>query len=337
MPVRLPAAHGDDARRRGRRTFVHWQRQPVWVDVHSLPGARSTLLPIWPLAAGALFPHPSDFRGVAIQVQQILDECARDLVRLPNGFTQPVRQSDGEGGGPAELLELGNWRQELAYDWRERYPQRRALAAGARTPCPDAERTVTVDRNTAQPGHEPPALSILGGSMAPALELSVNHEGRVLRRRPTRPCAVRAGDGKLGHNGVEMQACFAKLGPREAADGEPSPECGYLTDLEAARPYRRDLHIVVETARRVLAASCIARLDPTTGLAAIEPQGVRPENRRRGLAGALYTHAPQLIYAAGGREIVVHPRGDGGYQAPLGAYVRCGLCKVGRTQLYARS
>ncbi len=71
-----------------------------------------------------------------------------------------------------------------------------------------------------------------------------------------------------------------------------------LTDVEAAWPYRRDLHIVVEAPDRVLAASCIAWLDPTTGTAAIEPLGVRPEYRRRGLASALCMHAAQLVHAA---------------------------------------
>jgi GNAT superfamily N-acetyltransferase len=109
-----------------------------------------------------------------------------------------------------------------------------------------------------------------------------------------------------------------------------------LTDVEAAWLYRRDLHILVEAPDRVLAASCIAWLDPTAGTAAIEPLGVRPEYRRRGLAGALCVHAAQLVHAAGGTEVVVHPRGDAGYPAPLGAYLRCGFRKVGRTRLYAR-
>jgi GNAT superfamily N-acetyltransferase len=96
-------------------------------------------------------------------------------------------------------------------------------------------------------------------------------------------------------------------------------------------------HLVVEAPDRVLAASCIAWLDPTTGTAAIEPLGVRPAYRRRGLAGALCRHAAQVVRAAGGREIVVHPLGDGGYPAPLGAYLRCGFHRVGRTRLYVRS
>ena len=45
---------------------------------------------------------------MAIQVQQVLGQSARDLVGLSNCSTQPVRQPDDERGGPAELLDLGN-------------------------------------------------------------------------------------------------------------------------------------------------------------------------------------------------------------------------------------
>ena len=110
-----------------------------------------------------------------------------------------------------------------------------------------------------------------------------------------------------------------------------------LTDVEAAWQYRRDLHTVVDASDGVLAASCLSWVDPTTSIAAIELLGVRPEYRRLGLVGAFCKHAAQLVYAAGGREIEVHPRGDGGYPASLGVYLRCGFRRVGHTQLYARS
>ena len=35
--------------------------------------------------------------------------------------------------------------------------------------------------------------------------------------------------------------------------------------------------------------------------------------RWQGLAGALCVHAARLVHAAGGTEVVVHPRGDAGY------------------------
>jgi GNAT superfamily N-acetyltransferase len=109
-----------------------------------------------------------------------------------------------------------------------------------------------------------------------------------------------------------------------------------LADVQATWLYRRDLHFVVEAPDHTLAASCIAWLDPTTGTAAIEPLGVRPAYRRRGLAGALCLRVAQCVQAAGGHEVVIHPRGDAAYPAPLGAYLRCGFRRVGQTRLYAR-
>lgn len=109
-----------------------------------------------------------------------------------------------------------------------------------------------------------------------------------------------------------------------------------LAAVQHSWPYRRDLHVVVQAPGGGLAASCIAWLDPATGVAAIEPLGVSPGHRRRGLAGALCLHAARLVRAAGGGELVIHPRGDAAYPAPRGAYLRCGFAEVGRTRIYAR-
>jgi ribosomal protein S18 acetylase RimI-like enzyme len=124
--------------------------------------------------------------------------------------------------------------------------------------------------------------------------------------------------------------------PSFSAEATSTLTAQMLADIQAAWTYQRDLHIVVEATDQTLAASCIAWLDPTTHSATIEPLGVRPEYRRRGPAGALCMRMAQLIHAAGGREIVVHPRGDAGYPAPLGVYLRCEFHNVGRTRLYAR-
>jgi GNAT superfamily N-acetyltransferase len=109
-----------------------------------------------------------------------------------------------------------------------------------------------------------------------------------------------------------------------------------LAAVRDSWPYRQDLHVVAQAPDGMLAASCIAWLDPATGVAAIEPLGVCPGHRRRGLAGALCLHAACLVRAAGGRELVIHPRGDAAYPAPRGAYRRCGFAEVGRTRSYAR-
>src|SRR6266851_3479542 len=94
---------------------------------------------------GWRLPHDDDWRGVAIEVQQVLGKNARNLVGLSDCSTQPVSQSDDVRAGPADLLDLGNQRlavatgkrghqddrayllpgfveqrKELAYDWRQR-------------------------------------------------------------------------------------------------------------------------------------------------------------------------------------------------------------------------
>lgn len=109
-----------------------------------------------------------------------------------------------------------------------------------------------------------------------------------------------------------------------------------LTAVQSAWPYQPDLHIVAQAPNGSLAASCIAWLDPATGVAAIEPLGVRRGHRRRGLAGALCLYAAQLVRRAGGDELVIHPRGDAAYPAPRAAYQRCGFTVAGRTRTYAR-
>lgn len=119
-------------------------------------------------------------------------------------------------------------------------------------------------------------------------------------------------------------------------DATSSLTAGRLHAVQTTWPYRRDLHVVVQAADESLAASCIAWLDPATGVAAIEPLGVHPEHRRRGLAGALCLHAARLVRAAGGHKLVIHPRGDPAYPAPRGAYLRCGFAVAGRTRSYAK-
>jgi ribosomal protein S18 acetylase RimI-like enzyme len=125
--------------------------------------------------------------------------------------------------------------------------------------------------------------------------------------------------------------------PEFGPEATSSTGAAALAAVQSVWPYRRDLHVVIEGPDGGLAASCITWLDPSTGVAAIEPLGVHPEHRRRGLAGALCLHAARLVAAAGGRELVIHPRGDAAYPAARGAYKRCGFTEVDRTRIYARA
>ena len=102
--------------------------------------------------------------------------------------------------------------------------------------------------------------------------------------------------------------------------------------IEATWPYRRDLVTVVEAADGSLVASCIARLDEATGAAEIEPLGVIPEHRGRGLGRALTVGAVHTVARAGGSNVTIHPRGDDAYPAARSLYESCGFRSVGSTQ-----
>ena len=125
--------------------------------------------------------------------------------------------------------------------------------------------------------------------------------------------------------------------PAFSTDAASSFDAAKLAAVQAADGYRADLHVVVGAPDGSLAASCIAWFDPPTGVAAIEPLGVRAEHRNRGLAGAMCLHAARLVRDAGGHELVIHPRGDAAYPAPRNAYRRVGFEPVGRASLYAAS
>jgi GNAT superfamily N-acetyltransferase len=153
-----------------------------------------------------------------------------------------------------------------------------------------------------------------------------------------RPAA--AGDDLLGVHRAAWRPADLPFAPGSGPPLDPravSPlTAGMLAAVQDSWPYRRDLHVVAQAPGGELAASCIAWLDPATGVAAIEPLGVSPGHRRRGLAGALCLHAARLVRAADGDELVIHPRGDAAYPAPRGAYRRCGFAEVSRTRIYAR-
>jgi ribosomal protein S18 acetylase RimI-like enzyme len=150
-----------------------------------------------------------------------------------------------------------------------------------------------------------------------------------------------AADDLLGVHQLAWRPADLPFAPGCAPEFDPeaaSPmTASALAAVQATWPYRLDLHVVAEAPDGSLAASCIAWLDPATGVAAIEPLGVRPEHRRRGLAGALCLHAARLVADAGGNELVIHPRGDAAYPAARSAYGRCGFTQVDRTRIYARS
>ncbi|MBO0686320.1 MAG: GNAT family N-acetyltransferase [Candidatus Dormibacteraeota bacterium] len=83
-----------------------------------------------------------------------------------------------------------------------------------------------------------------------------------------------------------------------------------------------------------LAACCIAWYDPASGVAEIEPLGVVPEHRGRGLAGALCHEVAARVGEAGGGEVFINAGPRPEYPAPGRAYARAGFEAYVRANKY---
>lgn len=99
--------------------------------------------------------------------------------------------------------------------------------------------------------------------------------------------------------------------------------------------YTPELDLVAVAADGSFAATCLAWFDPATGVAELEPMGVHPDHRRRGLAGALCHEVATRVERFGGSEVFINagPRED--YPAPA-AYTKAGFRTLRRGQRYLR-
>jgi ribosomal protein S18 acetylase RimI-like enzyme len=127
-----------------------------------------------------------------------------------------------------------------------------------------------------------------------------------------------------------------ELRPFIAEDATSGFDEAKLARTRATPPYAAARDFVITTADGAPAACATVWFDESTGSAEIEPLGVAPEHRRRGLAQALCHAALDAVARAGGSEVVIHPRGDAAYPAPRGAYSAAGFKTVNRTRIYGR-
>jgi hypothetical protein len=104
--------------------------------------------------------------------------------------------------------------------------------------------------------------------------------------------------------------------------------------LMTTPPYRPELDHVVTTADGEWVASCCVWLDPTTGVALVEPVGCVAEHGGRGLATAASVSALIAARDAGATSGLVCPRGDDGYPGPARLYRRIGFVPGARTRTY---
>ncbi|MBD3947687.1 GNAT family N-acetyltransferase [Nocardioides ganghwensis] len=104
--------------------------------------------------------------------------------------------------------------------------------------------------------------------------------------------------------------------------------------LMTIAPYRPALDHVVTTADGEWVASCCVWLDPTTGVALVEPVGCVAEHGGRGLATAASVSALTAARDAGATTGLVCPRGDDDHPGPARLYRRIGFVPGARTRTY---
>lgn len=106
--------------------------------------------------------------------------------------------------------------------------------------------------------------------------------------------------------------------------------------VRAAWLYDPALDLVVEGPDGRLAGCCTVWWDPSLGVAEIEPLGVDPQHRRRGLATAMCLEAAARVGDRGGHQVFINtgPRDD--YPAPAATYIAAGFLTVGRGTLWTR-
>jgi ribosomal protein S18 acetylase RimI-like enzyme len=124
--------------------------------------------------------------------------------------------------------------------------------------------------------------------------------------------------------------------PGVPADAESGFSAEKLARTQQLEPYAAERDFVITTRDGEPAACCTVWYDDRIGAAEIEPLGVVPEHRRRGLAQALCRAALNAVAEVGGVEVVIHPRGDRAYPAPRAAYAAAGFRAVNRTRTYGR-
>jgi len=117
--------------------------------------------------------------------------------------------------------------------------------------------------------------------------------------------------------------------PEHRPDEAPAATSSY--DLVAHEQVTRtalydpDLDLVVEASDGSLVGCCIVWLDPRLGVAEIEPLGIHPSHRRKGLAGALCYEAVARVAQRGGSEVFINSGPRTAYPAPAAAYARAGF------------
>ncbi|PWV57815.1 GNAT family N-acetyltransferase [Nocardiopsis sp. L17-MgMaSL7] len=101
-------------------------------------------------------------------------------------------------------------------------------------------------------------------------------------------------------------------------------------NTRAALLYDRELDLVVEAPGGSLAACCVVWWDPENRCSEIEPLGVVPAHRRRGLAVALALTACALTARRGGDRVYINTTPNEAYPTPAMTYATVGYTPLDR-------
>lgn len=103
-----------------------------------------------------------------------------------------------------------------------------------------------------------------------------------------------------------------------------------FASMRSDRLYIRDLDLLIEAPDGSPAGCCTVWLDPANGWAEIEPLGIVPEHRNRGLAQALALDACRRVAHHGGHSVFINTAPLPYYRAPWDAYLKAGFTPMGR-------
>ncbi|PZF80911.1 GNAT family N-acetyltransferase [Jiangella anatolica] len=116
----------------------------------------------------------------------------------------------------------------------------------------------------------------------------------------------------------------ARAAVHSAAFSTTMSEAAYR-EVMRGPAYRAELDALIVGPDGSPAAAALAWLDGRSGVAVLEPVGVHPEHRRRGLATAAALAVLRAARELGARDARVCARGDDGYPAPRAAYEALGF------------
>lgn len=250
---------------------------------------------------------------------------------------------DDDGSGPIVGF-VGRGGDEITHVERDRDDVADALVSWLLEADPSASVTVwdgadALARAVSRAGLEPVGRQPWSGMLLDVATVAGDRRRRVdgYVIRPVRPDETTAR--------VEVHRAAWKPSSIPYIDGrrvDPDADSSFTTDAyESVREAwlydpRLDLVAAVgddEAGRFV--ACCIAWFDSSIGVCEIEPLGVAPEHRRRGLAIALCLEVAHLAADFGGTHVYINTQPEPGYVASTAAYSAAGFKLVERATTYA--